>query len=390
MSWDANSNRMTVNPSIYRNVTNFFLYFDLTVMGGRMAYKLWSQLSSSTKNDILDTGYTHSKQSYSEGLQATIYVMFISTFILIVCAGVRVRQQRHQLTQFVNMMIENCQKYQDLYKEQIRTFPGMKKFIFLTDLPLLIMGLGTAIVPILFSFTVLQKGSPFYNMLTEDLELTVKLSWRIVPLMLLAYYFSIQAADVVFLLDTPGILLFCCSNIWLTLLEPVSITVRQGVVNFTCKLGCTLELDQLRQLYRERQILFRWLNAFYAHILITVHHAALLVICTLACYQLIRHYEFLVIPGYQLIPLAILGAVGFEYVETILIVHGYTRSKTFVNSFKTLAQRERKWTRKIQKDFATMMPLQGQLAYPYFSINMDNFLNFGNAVIDLLVNCLVS
>ncbi|CAL8091307.1 unnamed protein product [Orchesella dallaii] len=359
-------------------------------MGAHIGYKLWRQYSSTlNSNDLPDTDYIPPDPS-RESIQSTVYVMFITTFILIICSGVRVRQQRYQLVHFVNMMIESCLKYQDRYKEHVRNFPGLKRFIFLTDLTVLVTGLGTTVVPTLFGFAMLQKGSPINSVLTELLEIPIKLSWRSVPFMLFIYYITLQGTDIVAQVDVPEIILFCCSNIWLTLLEPVSITVRKGVVRFTCKLGCTLEVDQLRQLYRERQIMFRWMNAFYAHFLITIHHAALLVLCTMGCYQTIRHYNFLLIPGYQLIPLAILMSVGFEYVETIFMVNGYTRSKRFVNSFKSLAQRERRWTRKIQKDFATMMPLQGQLAYPYFTINMDNLLNFGNAVIDLLVNCLVS
>lgn len=258
--------------------------------------------------------------------------------------------------------------------------------------------LGLAVASEVFSpltaVMVLQPAWPEHRIFTEILEipLSIKSEWKILlPILAFMAYNVLCMADLVFIIDFYGIVHFYCSFVWTHILEPVS--VKYGTNNlaiFTCNLGCKMSSIEIVQFYREKQLLSSFLNQFLGHILFTIHHASTLMMCTLGAYVCISYPERLVVPGYQAVPAAVVSAMTLEYLQMICVVRTKESSERFLTSLKRVLNMSLGKPVDIRKYLKTFRPINSQLAYPFYEVNKQSFLEFQNNVVDLLVTVLVS
>ncbi len=254
--------------------------------------------------------------------------------------------------------------------------------------------MASAVLPPLAAVMVLQPAWPEHRLFTEILEipLSIKSDWRIlIPILAFAAYNILCMGDLVFMIDFYGIVHFYCSFVWTSFLEPISVTFgTKDLATFTCNLGCKMSSTEIVQFYREKQLLSLFLNQFLGHILFTIHHASTLMICTMGAYVCINYPERLIVPGYQAVPAAVMSAMTLEYLQMICVVRTKERSERFLTSLIRVLNMSRGKSIDIQKYLKTFRPINSQLAYPFYEVNKESFLEFQNRVVDLLVTVLVS
>lgn len=292
-------------------------------------------------------------------------------------------------------MINNCvYPFSEKYKTYTNQSSKCKRTSAESTSVVLGLAIASAVFSPLTAVMVLQPAFPEYRLFSEvfEIPLSIKSEWNIlVPILAFVAYNILCMGDLVFIIDFYGIIHFYCTFVWVNFLEPVSVKFgQQNLASFTCSLGCKMSSTEIVQFYRENQLLSLFLNQFLGHILFTIHHASTLMLCTLGAYVCISYPERLVVPGYQAVPAGVISAMTLEYLQMICVVRTKESSERFLTSLKRVVNMTPGKSVDMQKYLKTFRPIKSNLAYPFYAVNKQSFLEFQNKVVDLLVTVLVS
>lgn len=253
--------------------------------------------------------------------------------------------------------------------------------------------IATAVYPLLFGFMTHQSFSPDNRFFTKALEVNVELNWKFVFVFLFVDYFAYQLADVCFIIDTTGVLLYCCLVPWFQFLQPETIKLdgRTGKYLFKNKYGITMTEKELVRLYTEMEIIMSMNNNFFGSLLITQHHAQTLSLSVMSSYLVVKHWEKMSLKdiGSLTIPSAYIIANALEYLETEFVVQSEKISEDFLDSVKKLTKKGGINLKEIRKRLTAWKVLRGVFAYPFYTIDRQNFLEYQNQSVDFLVTLLV-
>ncbi len=280
--------------------------------------------------------------------------------------------------------------YLDKYKTYLAGNLDAKRIQRISDVIIVGVGGATVIVPFIYGGLLFQSALPENRIITEVLEIPLKFHWTMLPLTLPLAYTIINATDIIFIIDISFVVYFQGWVYWNHLLEPVSVTFVKGIPNFTCRLGCVLTQDELIDFYKEQKTLERLMNNVWAHWLITLHHGSTVLLSTIGLFICIQYTDRLLEPGFLMAPLAMILCTVLEYIETMFVVDAYNSSDGLLMKWKELAKHEKGKLKKSLKHLDGFRPIQAQLAYPYFAISKENFLEYQEQIMGFLVDLLVS
>ncbi|ODM97458.1 hypothetical protein Ocin01_09221 [Orchesella cincta] len=334
------------------------------------------------------------------GFIGFIHIVFAAIFIFVFCLLYAIRVKLEPYKDLFNKLVGNDMLYQSVYETQLASNARAFRLRFIV---LNVLGIGIAfsctVVPLLFGVFALQPLSPLRKLIVEVLEIYPRIEIKFIPLMLFISYVVFEVADVAFLLIYLALMYLTSTEFWMRQLCPkfVSETSNRSHQTDTmlrCRIGCDVGANKLLRFYKHYQILTNAFNNTYAFSAVSVHHVSALLLLVSALYILIRYPSIMYIPGGgQLIPAGVVLLCILEYCEAIFMEGVYQSSVEFLAKLKgvteTFAWRNN-WNRKVvQRELTTCRPLQPHTAYPYFSLNRQNFLSFVNTAIDFLVNLLV-
>lgn len=290
------------------------------------------------------------------------------------------------LVNFKNQFFLNLEKYKDDLAGNVE----VKRIQKISDCIIIGVAGATVIVPFVYGGLLFQSLLPENRLITEVLEIPLKFHWTMLPLTLPLAYTIINATDIVFIIDISCVVYFQGWVYWNTLLTPVSIKFVNGVPFFTCHLGCVLSQDELIEFYDIQKVLEKYLNKIYANWLVTLHHGSTILLSTIGLFICIKYTDRLLEPGFLMAPLAMVFCTVLEYIETMFVVDAHDRSDEFLMKWKNLAKCEKSKLKKSLKHLHGFRPIQAQLAYPYFAISKENFLEYQRQIMEFLVDFLVS
>lgn len=431
LQWSNEKNKVALSNSLtYRlcsaiiSLTYLILAAGITT-GLIINYNFNGNEEENGKQEIFDVSSSQESQS-KQSLIYIIHTMYVGIVTLLVGCWIRLLQTRDHFVDTINKTFVNVLKFQgkcSLFLKKARSLQCihmlllfyLEKYMQHTKRSLecqtsalrstwILFGLAisTFLVPFLFPLMFLQPALPEHRFFEEILEIPISLNanyTRMIPLSVILAYHVFNLADLVFCIDFFAILHFQCAFVWTSFLEPVSASMVDPTkrddqqLKFKCKLGCTLSENEIIGFYREQQLLCNFFNQFTGNILITIHHAATLLLSTFGCYFCIRHPERLLELGYQLAPAAFVFATILEYIEAWSNMTVFEGSRRFIKSLTKISgmlTKKANIRKMMQKYVRTFRPLLGEGAYPFYQLDKENFLKFQNQVVDLLVSILVS
>lgn len=278
-----------------------------------------------------------------------------------------------------------------MFQGHLEKNPTARRFQQVTDTLMLVVAVFSFAIPFIMSGVIFFELCPENYLIRNLLEIDLDINWQFIPFPVVFGYALINSGDLIFIMDMVGILYMHCSTFWLTLLKPETIKVdSSGNILFRCQLGCVLKADQLIKFYRENAILTRYWNDIFAHHLITTHHNAFLYVTTLGLFICIKHWDKLLLPGFQMAILGPLFCLAAEYIEAIFVMEMKGKSEQLLKAIGTLARKEQRLTVNIRASLKGLFPLETLLAYPVYKLDKENFLRFQNETFNLLVDMLVT
>ncbi|CAL8145264.1 unnamed protein product [Orchesella dallaii] len=283
-----------------------------------------------------------------------------------------------------------CTGMIEIYKEYLNRHPNVKRYHKESDSVLLLLAVGTLVVPILFGIFIFQKFSPEHQILLRYFEIELKFESNFLILLPLISYTVLQSADILFIVDVAGVIhMTSCPN-WLELIHPDNVEIEEGTPKFRCHIGCTLNEVQVLRFYKEQQLLQEAFNDLFANHLVTGHHSSFLYMSTFGLFICIRYWRFIHEPGFLMAPVGASLCNFTEYIEVRFVERVANTSGEYLHTVGFLAKKEGRRLRRLQKCLKSYRPLQPQLAYPYYKMTRENYLLFVNSIIDNLVSFLVS
>lgn len=279
----------------------------------------------------------------------------------------------------------------DLFHELLKKNRTAKQFQQVTDTLMLVIAVFSFAIPLIMSGVIFFEVCPENYMIRSVFEVDLDMSWKFILFPIVFGYGLMNSGDLIFIIDMAGVLHMHCSAFWLAYLTPESIKVdNTGDILFRCRLGCMMKADQLLLFYRANTILTRTWNDIIAHPLTTAHHKAFLYLTVLGLFICIRHWNKLLLPGFQMAILSPVICLVAEYIEATFVMAMKEKSEQLLKRVGTLAKQEQQRTVNIRASLKGMFPLETLLAYPVYKLNKQNFLRFQNETINLLVDMLVS
>ncbi|CAL8136698.1 unnamed protein product [Orchesella dallaii] len=362
-------------------------------MGPISFYHAFGYISAEPENgkdDIFDVEFQPRDEAFSilSGLAHVMYAfactLMMGNFEILLIT------KRREFVDFINMTIQNDLRYQEVYKEHLSRLPNIKRYHKESDALLLLIAVGTVVVPFILGGVIFQEFCPEHQILLRYFEIKVKLEWKFVPMLVYAIYMILQVCDILFILDIGGILYLNSCPIWLQFIHPDAIEIEEGAPKFRCRIGCTLNEVQILRVYKEQELLQKGFNAMFANRLVTGHHSSFLYISTCGLFICIRHWRFIHQPGFLMAPLGAFLCTFAEYFEGRFVEKVTNTSGEYLRSLGVLANEEARRLNRLKKYLKSHRPLQPQLAYPYYKLTRENYLLFVNSIVDNLVSFLVS
>ncbi|CAL8145261.1 unnamed protein product [Orchesella dallaii] len=393
ISWESDTNRMVLKRNPYCIYSSCCLTFYLYAVGAFSLYTAYEYISPEPENgesDVFDVDFQPRDEALSLlcGLAHLMYALACTG--MIGNLGVLMITKRLEFVNFINMTIQNDLRYQEIYKEYLNRHPNTNRYHTVSDSVLLLLAVGTLVVPILFGFVIFQEFFPEHQILLEYFEIKVKFEWKFLILHPFISYIVLQAADILFIIDVAGMShMTSCPN-WLELIQPDNVEIEEGTPKFRCHIGCTLNEVHVLRFYQEQQLLQEAFNDMFANHLVTGHHSSFLHIITFGLFICIRYWRIIHKPGFLMAPVAAFLCMLTEYIEVRLVERVANTSGEYLHTVRVLAKKEGKRLRRLQKCLKSYRPLQPQLAYPYYTMTRENFLLFVNSIIANLVSFLVS
>ncbi|CAL8146241.1 unnamed protein product [Orchesella dallaii] len=364
ISWDSEKNRMILGNNYYGIFSTCYFILYLYAVGAISIYHAFGYLSAEPENgtdDIFDDDFHPRDEAFSI-LAGMAHIM-------------------HALASTLMM---------EIYKVYLNRIPNIKRYHKSSDAVLLLVAVGTVVVPFIFAMVLFQTFCPEHQILLRYFEVKVKFEWKFMPFLAYAIYMILQACDMVFIIDIGGILYLNSCPVWLELIQPEAVEIQEGTPKFRCHIGCTLNEVEVLRLYKEQAILEEGFNAIFANHLATGHHSSFLYISTLGLFICIRHWRFIHQLGFLMAPVAAFCCTLAEYIEGRYVEKVADTSAQYLHSLRVLANEDGRRLRRLQKCLKSYRPLQPQIAYPYYTLTRENYLLFVNSIVDNLVSFLVS
>ncbi|CAL8145249.1 unnamed protein product [Orchesella dallaii] len=384
-------------------------------MGPICFYHAFGYISAEPENgtdDIFDVDFQPRDEAFSilSGLAHIMYAfactLMMGNFEILLIT------KRREFVEFINMTIQNDLRYQgryhfinnlknernflniiqlaEIYKESLNRLPNIKRYHKESDALLLLIAVGTVVVPFILGWVIFQEFCPEHQILLRYFEIKVKLEWKYVPMLVYAIYMVLQVCDILFIIDIGGMLYLNSCPVWLEFLNPDALEIAEETPKFRCHIGCTLNESEVLRVYKEQEILQEGFNAMFGNRLVTGHHSSFLYISTCGLFICIRHWRFIHQPGFLMAPLGAILCSFAEYVEGRFAENVTDTSGEYLHSLGVLANEEPRRLRRLKKCLKSHRPLQPQLAYPYYKLTRENYLLFVNSIVDNLVSFLVS
>ncbi|CAL8145255.1 unnamed protein product [Orchesella dallaii] len=393
ISWDSETNRMILSEYHYGIFSSFSFTFYLYTMGPFSLYHAFGYIFAEPENgtdDIFDVDFQPRDEASSilSGLAHITYA-FACT-LLMGNLEILLITRRREFLEFINMTIQNDLRYQEIYKESLNRLPNIKRYHKESDALLLLIAVGTVVVPFIFGWVIFQEFCPEHQILLRYFEIKVKLEWKYVPMLVYAIYMALQACDILFIIDIGALLYLNSCLVWLQFIHPDAVEIEEETPKFRCHIGCTLNEFEVLRVYKEQEILQEGFNAMFANRLVTGHHSSFLYISTCCLFICIRHWRFIHQPRFLMAPLGAICCTFAEYVEGRFAENVTDTSGEYLHSLGVLANREPRRLRTLRKCLKSHRPLQPQLAYPYYKLTRENYLLFVNSIVNNLVSFLVS
>ncbi|CAL8129249.1 unnamed protein product [Orchesella dallaii] len=390
--WDNDTNRLKLKKNMYFVFNQCYLMCYCYFIGVVSAYHAVGYISAEPENgvnEIFDVEFKPRDEGTAI-LNGLVHIMYcLAATGVIGNLGVNLLTKRHEFVGLMNMSIENDLRYQEMYKEYLERHPDNKRFHKEMDIILLIIAVGTTLVPVIFAFLIFQDFYPEHQILLRYFEIKVEYKWKFAPLLIYFIYMLLQACDILFIMDVTGGMHLICCPIWLRLMHPERVEIEEGSPNFRCHIECSLNEAQILRFYKEQQLRQEAYNSIFGNQLVTGHHSSFLYISAFGLFICIRHWRFILEPGYSMAPLAVLLCCFAEYMEVRLVERVAIKSGEYLQALGILARGEGKRLVRLQKGLKSYRILQPQHAYPYYRLTKENYLLYVNSIVDILVSILV-
>ncbi|CAL8129250.1 unnamed protein product [Orchesella dallaii] len=391
-AWDNDTNRFKLKKNMYFIFNQFGLMCYCYFIGAVSAYHAVGYVSKEPENgvdEIFDVDFKPRDEGKAR-LNGLVHIMYcLAATGVVGNLGVNLLTKRHECVDLMNMLIEYDMGHQEMYKEYLVRHPDNKRFHKEMDILLLILAVITTLFPVIFAFLIFKDFYPEHQILLRYFELKVEYEWKFVPLLILVIYMLLQACDIMFIMDVAGSMHLICCPIWLRLLHPERVEILKGAPNFRCHIECSLNEVQILRFYKEQQLRQRAYNSMFGNRLVTGHHSSCLYISAFGLFICIRHWRFILEPGYSMAPLAVFLCCFAEYMEVRLVERVAIKSGEYLQTLGSLARGEGRRLVRLQKALKSYRNLQPQHAYPYYRLTRENYLRFVHSIVDVLVTILV-
>ncbi|CAL8068182.1 unnamed protein product [Orchesella dallaii] len=333
-----------------------------------------------------------------------MHIVSAITSILALVALISVRNKLCVIVTLFNMSTDFDSSNQAEFSRLVHAYPNTSREFKLR--PYMINGLGIMIAAILtvsplsFGLIALQPLSPIRKSIVESLEIFPKVELKYAPITLFIFYVVFMVCDAIFLLAYVAYLYLLSAEYWLTQLCPVDVLKKPSILNgdkelvLRCKNGRIIGFRNLIRFYRCYEILTNAFNNVYANFIITMHHSCFVFILSSALFLGIRYTEMFLLPGGQVIPVAIIAIVMMEFFETVLIVGMQRASKKFLSQLREHTRKkqlhgEKLAAKNIRRELASLSSLHAHTAYPVLSLSKQYFLEFLGTSIETVVDMLI-
>ncbi|CAL8145252.1 unnamed protein product [Orchesella dallaii] len=393
ISWDSETNRMILAKNYYSIFSSCYFILYLYTVGVISIYHAFGYLSAEPDNgadNIFDDDFHPRDETFSILAGMAHIMQALASTLMMGNFQVLLITKRREFVEFINMAIQNDLRYQEIYKEYLNRIPNIKRYHKKSDAVLLLVAVGTVVIPFLFAFVLFQDFCPEHQILLRYFEVQVKFEWKFMPLLAYVIYMIVQACDILFIIDIGGMLYLNSCPVWLELIQPDVVEIQEGSPRFRCRIGCTLNEVEVLRLYKEQEILTEGFNAMFANRLVTGHHSSFLYISTFGLFICIRHWRFIHQPGFLMAPVAAFLCILAEYIDGRYVEKVTDTSGKYLQSLGVLANEKGRRLSRLKKCLKSHRPLQPQLAYPYYTLTRENYLLFVNSIVDNLVSFLVS
>ncbi|CAL8112449.1 unnamed protein product [Orchesella dallaii] len=387
--WDFATKRLVHSPMY--PYWNFKIYTFYLIMYGILLGIRLAQKSILKHNAILGEDETGETKHRLEPAIMALDIAFIAIIVCISSILVLIAEFKDQMIEFFNEMVDFDTFLEETFRTNLKSQEKLyKRTSLVIELLIMMIAVSTLIIPVMFGFFFLQDTEPLHRFFAEVLEVEIKPELKCLPQILFVIWSILQCCNVAGLFLSIGVMYMKFVLFWLTALHPTKI-LRGGVgrgsqVKYVTSLGL-LDEQTMIKMYRTHQVLNKMFNKFMANRLLSNHQAGIQVIIVVCCLISIQYFEeMLYTPGYQVVFLGIFLSLVIVYVETKIVSDAITAGDEFRGKIRSLTGRNK----EVVKCVVSSWSLKIHVAYPYFTVNRETFLEFVHRTVEFLVDALMA
>ncbi|CAL8116717.1 unnamed protein product [Orchesella dallaii] len=262
--------------------------------------------------------------------------------------------------------------------------------IEMDELLLYSIGSLTLLVPLSFGFLVTKKFEPTHQFLEEWLEIDIEFSLQYLPVLAYLVLIVLCAANNVYVMFT-----FILCYLLLTRFIPDMTVIGLGkqmngnqYLLRTQAFG-TLTDEEVIHLYRVQQLFNRLMNNIMASLLISFHLVVFIVCLVVSAFIWITQGDTIIESGMMCVAflgIAVLGPIYANFLESRFCGAVVKNSEEFLDKGRKIVKR-----RSIFRKFAKGgFRLTLEVAYPFFTVGRNTFLEFMQESLGFLVDLLTT
>ncbi|CAL8143157.1 unnamed protein product [Orchesella dallaii] len=390
--WNRETKKVTPSGT-YRFMNWWLVIFGASVYTAAMTYRIYDAtgvLFGEGRED--EKLYNVSKSGKLVLLSLIVFTVDCLAWIFIfniIGVGILVSEKRFEICNVINEIV----RLNYLLLERVRNHNGYLPLeerrgrkLNAAEECLILLNVGTMLLPILYGFTILHPYEPVHRTLLEWFEVQPKPQLSLIPVIILVDWGLFYCANAVFIPIAMALLYIGFCRFWIPGIMPRSIVIYQGKPRYSTDVGL-VDGEFIRQVYRIIQVLNISMNSILKTGWTCMHHATVLFVFVLSVLLCIRYNEDVQSMGVAglVLPSAGIAVILVEYYECHLLGKILWESRLHISVGRKFFER-----RSVMKKFyLSCTDIRLYTAYPFFVVSYDTFLLVVNQGIDFLVSFLV-
>ncbi|CAL8122168.1 unnamed protein product [Orchesella dallaii] len=301
-----------------------------------------------------------------------------------------------QMTYLINQIYKLGDKLEELMSRKRAHFNAeQKRIVKACEYVLLLAAIFSTIIPLAYGLFFTSRQEPVHQLFQEWLEVEVKRNARSLPFVFLFMWAALAGAGAAFMMLYLAILYIFFTLVSISCLTPTNIyqpvrkagsRIREYVIK-TTSFGLLSEEEAILE-YRTQQLLSRYMNEVVESVLISLHQFAFMVILVGASFMFIiisRDLDNAEVSVVAFVSSVIFCVVLMVSGECVLIGKTTDWSKQYLVTSKNMTYRRSMYKKFLQS--CTKVSLN--VAYPFFTIDKNTFVQFMCQYLDFLIQLLV-